>query len=187
MSKVVVLYQSKYGATQKYAQWLAAELACDLVETKKADIDQIATYDVIILGGGVYASGIRGFSFLKRHFSRLKKKKLAVFAVGASPYDEKMIDAFRAQKFKGELVNIPLYYFRGAWNEDKMTGLDRKLCGMLKKMVAKKDPTTYEPWEAALMEVDGNCDWTAKEALKPLIDWVRPEKDQFSDRKAENG
>lgn len=52
MSKVVVLYQSKYGATQKYAQWLAAELACDLVETKKADIDQIATYDVIILGGG---------------------------------------------------------------------------------------------------------------------------------------
>ena len=87
MSKVVVLYQSKYGATQKYAQWLAAELACDLVETKKANIDQIATYDVIILGGGVYASGIRGFSFLKRHFSRLKKKKLAVFAVGASPYD----------------------------------------------------------------------------------------------------
>ena len=89
---------------------------------------------------------------------------------------EKIIHAFRAQKFKGELVNIPLYYFRGAWNEDKMTGLDRKLCGMSKKMVAKKDPTTYEPWEAALMEVDGNCDWTAKEALKPLIDWVRRRK-----------
>ena len=178
MRKVVVLYQSKYGATQKYARWLAEELACDLVETKKANIEQIETYDVIILGGGVYASGILGFSFLKKHYARLKNKKLLVFAVGASPYDENIINTFRVRKFKGELANIPLYYFRGAWNEEKMTWLDRKLCGMLKKMVAKKDPTTYEPWEAALMEATGNCDWTDKEALKPLIDWVWQEKQQ---------
>lgn len=55
MNKVVVLYQSKYGATQKYARWLAEELACDLVETKKANIEQIETFDIIILGGGISA------------------------------------------------------------------------------------------------------------------------------------
>ena len=108
-----MLYQSKYGATRKYAQWLAEELACDLIETKKARIEKVESYDVVILGGGVYASGILGFSFLKKHFSRLKNKKLAVFAVGASPYDEKVIDAFRAHNFKGELARIPLYYCRG--------------------------------------------------------------------------
>ena len=57
-----------------------------------------------------------------------------------------------------------------------MTWLDRKLCGMLKKMVAEKESATYEPWEAALMEASGNCDWTNKEALKPLIEYVREEK-----------
>lgn len=178
MSKTVVLYQSKYGATKKYAQWLAEALACDLVETKKANIAQIESYDVIVLGGGVYASGILGFSFLKKYFPRLKTKKIAVFAVGASPYDEKMINAFRTQKFKGEMARIPFYYLRGAWNEEKMTWLDRKLCGMLKKMVAKKDPATYEPWEAALMEANGNYNWTNKEALTPIIDWARQEKPQ---------
>lgn len=173
MSKIVVLYQSKYGSTRKYAQWLAGELACDLIETKKARLEQVQNYDVVILGGGVYASGILGFSFLKKNFSKLKEKKLAVFAVGASPYDEKMLDVFRAHNFKGELARIPLFYCRGAWNEEKMTWLDRKLCGMLKRMVAKKDPATYEPWEAALMEASGNCDWTDQEALKPIIEYVQ--------------
>lgn len=66
MSKVVILYQSKYGSTKKYAEWLAEELAGDLLETKKATAEQIAQYDVVILGGGIYASGIAGISFLKK-------------------------------------------------------------------------------------------------------------------------
>lgn len=41
MSNTVVLYQSKYGTTKKYAEWLAEELSCDLIETKKASIEQI--------------------------------------------------------------------------------------------------------------------------------------------------
>lgn len=56
MSKIVVIYQSKYGATKKYAEWLAEELLCDLIETKKATIEQIEKYDVVILGGGIYAT-----------------------------------------------------------------------------------------------------------------------------------
>ncbi|MGI6331281.1 MAG: flavodoxin domain-containing protein [Zhaonellaceae bacterium] len=60
MKSCVVLYQSKYGTTKKYAEWLAEELSCDLIETKKATIEQIEKYKTIILGGGIYASGIAG-------------------------------------------------------------------------------------------------------------------------------
>ena len=35
MEKVIVVYKSKYGSTKKYAQWLAEDLSCDLVENKK--------------------------------------------------------------------------------------------------------------------------------------------------------
>ena len=76
MSNIIVIYQSKYGATKKYAEWLAEELSCDLVETKKATIEQIEKYDVVILGGGIYATGIAGISFLKRHYERLKIRRL---------------------------------------------------------------------------------------------------------------
>ena len=173
MKKTVILYQSKYGATEKYAEWLAEELGGDLMETKTAPIERVETYDLIILGGGIYATGIRGISFLKKHYPRIKQKTLVVFAVGASPYDEKGMAALRERNFKGELAEVPCFYCRGAWNEAKMSWVDRTLCRLLKKAVAKKDPATYEPWEAALMAADGESDWTAREAIDPIVEYVK--------------
>ena len=60
MNRMVVVYQSKYGATKKYAHWLSEELSCDFIETKKAQIEEVEQYDVIILGGGMYATGVAG-------------------------------------------------------------------------------------------------------------------------------
>ena len=176
MPKTIVLYLSKYGATEKYARWLADELSCDLIVTKDANIEAVQQYDVIILGGGIYAGGIAGMSFIKKYYDKLKDKKLIVFAVGASPYDEKAMEALRKRHFEGNLSAIPCFYCRGAWDEDAMSWKDRTMCGMLKKMVAKKDPSTYEPWETALMEAMGaKHDWTDKETLNPIIKAVQSE------------
>lgn len=170
MSKGVILYQSKYGSTKKYADWLSEKTGYDCIETKKARVNDLKDYDVIILGGGVYASGILGFQFLKKNIAALKDKKIAVFAVGASPYDEKAIMQSRELNFKDELSKIPLFYCRGAWNEDKMSFGDRTLCKMLQKAVAKQNPDEYEPWQTALMSAVGqNCDWTDKSQLDPII------------------
>ncbi|MBS1473859.1 MAG: hypothetical protein HP058_02885 [Massilimaliae sp.] len=84
----VILYQSKYGATKRYAEWLSEETGFQCIETKKADINEIITYDPIILGGGIYASGIAGLSFLKKNIDKLTDKKIIVFCCGASPYGQ---------------------------------------------------------------------------------------------------
>lgn len=174
MDNVVILYKSKYGATKKYAEWLSQKLNCDLLSLDKVEIQQLQKYKTVILGGGIYASGISGISFLKKQYDKLSGKNLVVFAVGASPYDEKAMAALREHNFKGELKNIPCFYCRGAWNENIMSWRDKILCKMLKKAVSKKDPKTYEPWESALMEaIDSNCDWTDKENLKDIINYVR--------------
>lgn len=70
MSKGIILYQSKYGATKKYAKWLQEATKFDCLRVKEADIKTIATYDTIILGGGVYASAIAGLSFLRKKIDR---------------------------------------------------------------------------------------------------------------------
>ena len=67
MSKGIILYQSKYGATKKYADWLKEETGYDCIETKQAKVSLVQEYDVMILGGGVYASGIAGLGFLKKN------------------------------------------------------------------------------------------------------------------------
>lgn len=174
MKKGIIVYQSKYGATKKYALWLKDMTGFDCMETPKADILEAAQYETIILCGGIYASGIAGLSFLKKNIGKLQNKKLVVLCVGASPFDEDALAEVKTHNLTGDLKNIPLFYGRGAWDEGKMNFMDRTLCRMLQKSVAKKDPDTYEPWMKALMETCGqSCDWTDPKYLTPLMDYLR--------------
>lgn len=173
MNKAIVLYQSKYGATRKYAEWIAEALGCSAVETKKADVEQVREYDLIILGGGVYASGIAGLSLLRKNYAQLKEKRIIVFAVGARPFDESVVSALEEHNFKGPLTDLPLFYCRGAWDEEAMTWGDRVLCRMLKKIVAKQDPASHGPLERVIMEAGTKHDWTDREQIQPILDFVR--------------
>lgn len=94
------------------------------------------------------------------------------YNIGASPYDEKAFRELKAHNLQGELAGIPLFYGRGAWDESRMTFIDRNLCRLLQKSVAKKDPSTYEPWMKALMCAAGqSSDWTDRKYLVPLAEY----------------
>ena len=152
----VILYQSKYGAAKKYADWLAEETGYPCMETKKADIKEIEKYDTIILGGGIYASGIAGLSFLKRNIGKLTGKKILVFCCGASPYEESAFQQCREHNMKDMLSDIPVFYCRGAWDMDAMSL-----------------PADYEVWEKALMAAgEDKCDWTDKKYIEPIIAYL---------------
>ena len=81
MNRMIVVYQSKYGATKKYVDWLTETTKFSCLEIKKADIKDLAKYDIVILVGGIYASGIAGLTFLKKHIEQLENKHIAVFCV----------------------------------------------------------------------------------------------------------
>ncbi len=173
MEKGIIIYQSKYGATKKYVNWLIEETKFDCIETPNVKVKDIEKYSTIILCGGIYASGIAGLSFFRKNYAVLKNKKLAILCVGASPFEEKAFSQIKEHNLKEDLKDIPTFYGRGAWDEANMTFKDRTLCKMLQKAIAKKDPNTYEPWMKALMSAIGKkCDWTDKEYLKPLLDYI---------------
>lgn len=170
MNKGIILYRSKYGTTKRYAAWLAERIGYDVADVSKATVKQVAQYRNIVLCGAIYASGIGGLAFLKKHRNLLHDKNVAIFCVGASPYDEASFEAIRTHNLQGALQNVLLFYGRGAWDESKMKFVDSVLCKLLHKAVAKKDPSTYQPWETALIEASGKvCDWTDKAYLDPLI------------------
>ena len=81
MERGIVLYQSKYGSTEKYARWLAEESGYDIIEVKKAKADTMNGYETVILCGAVYASGIAGISYLRKNKNALAGKRTAVFCV----------------------------------------------------------------------------------------------------------
>ena len=180
--KGIILYKSRYGATKRYAGWLAEETGFDCVETGKAKIEDIKQYDTIILGGGIYASGIAGLSFLKKYIGELQDKKIIVFCDGASPYEEKAFRQLYDHNMKGPLAGLPCFYCRGSWDMDRMSFVDRNLCRMLIKAVAKKNPQDLDPWEKGLLELQTRkCDWSDRSYLAPIIRAVNgdlPEKQE---------
>lgn len=104
----------------------------------------------------------------------LKGKKIVVFCVGASPYDENALEVIRQHNLKDDLKDLPCFYCRGSWDEEAMTFIDRTLCKMLQKAVAKEDPESCEPWQKALLSAVGQkCDWTDRKYLDPILEYAR--------------
>lgn len=159
----IIIYQSKYGATKKYADWISEETGFKCQEIKKTDIGEIIKYDTIILGGGIYASGIAGLSFLRKYMEQLQGKKILIFCDGASPYNEEMFQKIIEHNMKDRLEGIPCFYFRGAWDMEGMSFIDYNLCKMLIKSVGIKE-------EEMLTEAE-NCkyDWTDKKYIAPVL------------------
>lgn len=174
MEQGMILYQSKYGSTKKYAHWLQESTGFGCMRTADASYKDVLPCTTIVLCGGIYASGIAGLSFLRKNSHKLKDKKIAVFCVGASPYDEKALLQLKEHNFRQDLNGLPLFYGQGAWNEGVMTWKDRTLCKMLQKALAKKDPATYEPWmEGCMASVGQVRDWCDPSYLTPLLTYLQ--------------
>lgn len=174
MSKGLIAYQSKYGATKKYVDMLREELDCDVCEAGDCGKAALEKYDWIILAGGIYAGGIAGLNQLIKRYRRPARQRFAVFCVGASPFDEKALAEIKARNLRENFQDVPVFYGRGGWDESKMSWKDRTLCSLLRKAVAKKNDCSLEPWMSALLLSAGKvCDWTDKKYLLPLLEFIR--------------
>lgn len=137
--KGMILYQSRYGATRRYAGWLAETTGFACIETTRAKIGDIMQYDTILLGGGIYASGMAGLSFLRKRIGQLQGRKIPVFCDGASPYEESVFQQLYSHNMKGPLAGLPLFCCRGSWDMERMCFRDRTQCRLLQKTVAKRN------------------------------------------------
>jgi len=170
----IILCRSKYGASAKYAEWLSQETGFGVTDTKKADIKEVAKYDTVILGGGVYAASVAGIAFLKKNIGALKGKNIYIYCCGVAPYSDEMMKLLKERNISGELEGIPFFYYREMWDMDDLNFADKAMCKLYVKMLEKKDPSEIKEWDRPLLEVNGKKgDWTDKKALGPLLELIR--------------
>ena len=87
MTKVLVTYASKHGATAEMAQSVARVIKAfklDVTARRVENIDDISTYDVVILGAALYLGEWipEAVDFLYRYQAELKNKVVWLFASG---------------------------------------------------------------------------------------------------------
>lgn len=169
--KTIVVYRSKTGYTERYANWIAEELGCDI--KADAEFSDIEAYDIIIYGGGMYVGGLNGSRLIKRNYGKLAGKKIVIFAVGSNPGREEELAEFWARLLDEEqLEAIPHFYLRGGFDYNKLGIADRILMNMLKKRLQSlKNPTEDEL--GMLAAYDTPVDFCSKENIEPLVACVR--------------
>ncbi len=173
VSKVAVIYRSKYGTTEAYARWIAGALDADLLTPDSIEPNMLPAYDTVIYGGGMYAGGVLGFSaFIKKHYPAICDKHLVLFGVGASLDPKLALESIQKHNLSEEMYwKIKTFFFRGGLSYDKMGKLDRLMMFMLKKMIASKK--LQDDDSLGIVATYGkNVDFTDQNAIAPLVAYI---------------
>ncbi len=168
--KTIVAYKSKSGYTKTYAEWIAQELQCDIKEN--AELSDLAGYDTIIYGGGMYAGGFNGAKLITKNLDKLSGRKIALFAVGSNPGREHEMQPFWDKVLTAEQQKrIGHFYLRGGFDFSRLTAGDKVLMKMMKAhLLSKKERTEAE--QGLLDAYDTPVDFRDRENIRPLIEYA---------------
>ena len=181
MKKALVVYKSAYGSTKKYAEWIADELKCDILEKDKCKKEQLKDYDIIIYGGGLYAGKVNGIELITSEFENIKDKSIILFTCGlADTEDSKNIQHIISdinKVFTDDMKRlIKIYCFRGGIDYSKLSFVHKMMMAMMYKVIVGKSRKSKDEWEKnkAFIESYGKeIDFTDREAVVPLVKYVR--------------
>ncbi len=179
MNKIIVIYQSKYGTTKKYAEWISQKLSCDIFEKKRIKAGTLIDYDTIIYGGGLYAGGVSGIDLIVKSFDNIKDKNIILFTCGlADPNDSENTDHIKESLKKvlsPEMQDkIVVYHLRGAIDYSKLGIVHKSMMAMLHKILTKKDYSTLREEDKQMIGTYGQIvDFTDKFSIDPILKFVR--------------
>lgn len=156
--KGIILYTSKRGSTKEYAEWIADEIRdsgyeCEAVpyDSGKATKSRINLYeyDLIIYGGWIRGSGIVDFDKFKGELDEELLNRLLIFGVGianeSSDNYMQVYDINYKGIFKDGEKNPTLYILSGRYDPNKITGIDKMMMGVMKKVLMSGSTKDAKP------------------------------------------
>lgn len=174
----VVVYSTKNGSTERYAQWIAEDCGADLMRAGETKIEDLLNYETVIYGGCVYQGTLRGVDLIKKNLQKLREQKLVVFAVGLThPADDAAFEQVLSQNFKpSQREGIQFFHFPGALDYAKMTFHQKYMMKLLVKNIRKRPVEQWSEIENSIVRSYGSgVDFTSRSYIKPLVQYVQQE------------
>ena len=174
----LVLYTSKHGATQRYAERIGEPMDALVKEAAYARVAKAKTYDAIVLGCPVYMEKIKGLDFFAEHAKDLQDKRLVLFTCGLNdPQQADVREALENQireKLGDALEYVQVFHLRGGIRWQSL-GLVERLA--MKAMVAglkKKPQDQLSETEELLIETeDGAMDFSDEADIASIVHAAR--------------
>lgn len=161
-----IVYTSQTGFTARYAAMLGERAGLPVYTL--ADAAQKLNRDsAVIYLGWLCAGSVKGMKKARRHFSIR-----AVCAVGMAMKDSDYLNKLARQ---AEVRTVPLFYLRGGYRPEKLTGVYKPMMAMMTKQVTKAPPKSAE--EKAMQEAfRRGGDWVSETYLAPVLEWLSAQR-----------
>ena len=144
-NRILIVYASKYGCTEKAALLLQAKLAgAEVVNLRSGNLPDLTGYDTVILGGSIYYGRIRKemAAFTAQHKQELLKKRLGLFICAGmtgkkgeqelkQAYPEIIYNKALAREVMGDEVYLDLISVLDKWILRMVKGKEHKTGGGL--------------------------------------------------------
>lgn len=173
---IIVVYTSKYGSTEKYAHWIAEALGCNAKKLSEVSSKDLLMYDVIIYGGGLYASGISGFKKFLKILGTADNKTLALYMVGlTNPEEQGAYTEIADKNIPPEWKNrFEIFAFRGDQQFSRMSALHKIMMRVPKSMAEKKPPEQRTEEDRMFIENFGeDLFFSNKAYILPLVEYIK--------------
>lgn len=183
MGKAIVIYTSKRGSTQQYAEWIAEDLDCQavplstLLKDRSGEIN-LYEYDCIIYGGWIRGSGIVDFDKFGKHLDDELMQKLIVYGVGfadETPENYMQVWTFSIGKLDPHNENRAiLYILGGRYDPAGVTGAD-KIMMKIMRTVLLSGSTPEARMEANKIKnrIDNGVDMVSRDNITSLVQDAR--------------
>lgn len=168
--KILLIYKTKTGFTEKYANWITEEIKCDIEKISNIQNIDFKSYDLIIYGSRIHAGRVDGLDKIKE---LNLDNKLIVFATGATPKETKSIqEVWKNNLTESELISIKHFYIPAGLNYERMGFLDKIMMKMASMMLEKKQDKSEEDI-GMQNSIKKSYDISNKSRIKPLVDYIK--------------
>lgn len=167
---LLILYKSKTGFTQRYANMIAEETGGTAIDFKKGTPELLSSFNRIVFGSRMHAGRIDALSEARSLCQKSSIKLSALFVTGAMPNTEKqtIMEMWENNLTSEELTDLPHFYMQSGLCYEKMNFTDRTMMKMFAFMMKRKKDKT--PNEVRFAEaIAHSYDISSKEYLEPLL------------------
>lgn len=165
--KILIIYNSKYGSSKKYAFILGKKLNGDIIDFKNISKKILGKYELIIFNSGIYEEKIRGLKKFFSYSDYFKGKRIIICATGIERRSSKK---YRDVKEKNEkLCSIEdFFYLMGSYTFKSLRIIDKLKMILFIISLIFKVPKSLEE-KSFLQEAFGHINYYDEEGLVKIL------------------
>lgn len=176
--KILVIEDSQYGASRRYAQWIADQTGARLLNRRQVRMEDLEEAEVVIYGAGIYAGVLSGGKWLAGQQEVLAGKELAIFACGMldpqSPGAAEQVRRELSRVLPQQMMDrASIFSLRGAMDYSRMSAKHRAMMAGLRLFLLAKGAKRRTPADQMILDAYGKAlDLVDEPSASPLSAWA---------------